>query len=80
MTDGLNNSFYELDLDEIQAIDGGGFYEVFMRGAELLFVGTTTAAGASAGGVLGGALGAIVGEVAWEYMFGDSFSGNLLKR
>lgn len=51
----LNGNFNELSLSEMQAIDGGGFYEIFMRGAEILFVGTCIAVGAG-GGVLGAAV------------------------
>lgn len=80
----LNSRFSELSLDEMQAIDGGSFYNIFMRGAEILFVGTCTAIGAACGGgtpgsVLTGAAGCLVGELAWEAMFGNSLAGNLLK-
>lgn len=80
MTTDLNNGFNELNLDELEAINAGGVFEIFMRGAEILFVATTTAIGAAAtgGSLLGAAGGALAGEVAWEYMFGDSLAGNLL--
>ena len=81
----LNKNFSELSLEEMQEIDGDDFYDVFIRGCELLFVGTCTAIGGTigsaagpAGTVGGGAVGALAGEVAWENMFGNSMAGNVL--
>lgn len=75
------NRFESLTLDEALLVTGGGFYEIFMRGCELVFVGVTTAVGTAitGGNILGGAAGALVGEVAWEFMFGNSLAGDLLR-
>lgn len=75
----VKGKFSDLTLEESLVIDGGGFYEIFMRGCELVFVGTCTAVGAAAGNVLGAAAGALVGEVIWEAAFGNSLAGNLLR-
>lgn len=81
----INNGFLELSYENSLDIDGGGFYEIFMRGCEIAFVATTTAIGAAigsgagpAGTILGGSAGAVAGEAAWEWMFGNSLAGNLL--
>ena len=74
-----NTFLNELSLVELMNIEGGSFYNVFIRFSEFVFVGTLTAVGNSALPIIGGAAGAVVGEVAWEAMFGNSFAGDLLR-